>query len=546
MKIKHILTAAFYAYTVGLFAQNTIAVDSIQVNTISAKVHANGLITDVNSPLGPLLKNQGIWLSGMDENGLRVSVQTEFGQRADFSPGPVSTDPNASTKYNKVYKVSLADISSFIQNPNVVPPSLTQWPGNGNVAMGEAAQLAPYVDVNGDAIYNPLDGDYPNIKGDVALYVIFNDTNNRTSGDAFGIEVHAMLYGFKTGGAEDSVLYREYTIYNRTNKRFANAYLGTFVDFADSSLHGTNVSANSIFSYARNVGSGKVTASGLRILENPFADYFDTVDNEKDGCKDGLRDAFDNCIAEDPAQERNERYLLARSMYYDQFSTNMNMRAPQTSSGYRNYLETMWLDSTLMQGETPDGFKGLNNGDGYISGSNQGIGAFFPGTTFDTTITFSPQSSSNWFQNPNSNKDLQTLATAGTFTIDPDEIMSSKFAFSWTVGDTVNCGYDKINNQLTYLDTVFQSSPIRYVNLKKTMLNIQHFNVFFSAENGTWHIKNADAKPLNFTLCNMAGQNVKTITVAGASTVLIELQNLPSGIFILTEATSGYTKKITN
>lgn len=528
-----------------LFAQSNLAVDSIHVNTISAKIYANGLMEEVNSPLGSLAKSQGIWLGAEDINGLRLSAQTEMGQRADFSPGPVSNDPNAATKYNKVYKVSVAEINSFINNPTIIPPSLAQWPGNGDITMGEAAQLAPYVDINGDAKYNPQDGDYPKIKGDVAVFVIFNDTNNRSSGDALGIEVHAMLYGFKTGGVEDSVLYREYTIYNRTNKLFANAHISTFVDFADNSLHGTNVSANAIFSYGRNVGSGQVTASGLRILENPYADYFDGRDNDKDGCPDGLRDPNGNCIAEDPAQERNERYLLATSMYYDKFSSNVNMRAPQTSLQFDNYMRLRWLDGNYMIPETPDGFKGINNGDGYIGMNNSSVGVFFHGNSFDTTGNNSPSSSSNWFQNPNSNKDLQTLAIAGPFSIEPNEIMTSKFAFSWTVGDTVNCGYDKINNQLNYLDTVFKNKPIRYVSVKTPVLLPRDFNIFFSAEKGTWHIQNTDSKTFEFSVFTLAGQLVKTIRVEGKGTHLIDLQNFPSGVYVLTDKTSGYTKKIT-
>lgn len=78
--------------------------------------------------------------------------------------------------------------------------------------MGQAAQLADFVDINSDGIYNPSSGDYPCIKGDQAVFMIFNDDRNvhgETGGQKMRFEFHAMLYAYKAPGTWlDSVVFK--------------------------------------------------------------------------------------------------------------------------------------------------------------------------------------------------------------------------------------------------------------------------------------------------------------------------------------------------
>jgi hypothetical protein len=79
--------------------------------------------------------------------------------------------------YDKIWKVSYTDINNFITAFNsgsvVATPDMLTWPAHGSG--NNSRNLAPFVDYNGDGIYNPNDGDYPKIKGDQTLYFIFND-----------------------------------------------------------------------------------------------------------------------------------------------------------------------------------------------------------------------------------------------------------------------------------------------------------------------------------------------------------------------------------
>jgi hypothetical protein len=528
-----------------LSAQFSTAVDSIHLNTLSAKVYANGLLTDVRSNTGTLIKSQGIWLVGSDQNNkLRLSEQQDTSTYSAFVPGPVSDDPNASTIYNKVYHVKLSTISNFLNQGGVIPQELADWPAHGNVNMGEAANLAPFIDANADGMYDPADGDYPDIKGDEALYVIFNDTNARSGGaPALGIEIHAMLYAYKTGGAADSILYREYTIYNRKGLSLSDAHLSTFVDFINTPLHGTNVSANAIYGYGAPIGQGQVSSCGLRIIENPLADYFDGMDNNKDGCLDGIINSASLCDSEDPTNGINENYLISGSMYYKQDLTFPQGR-PTSVLNAANYMRGAWLDGSFLTLESPNDLKGNGNGDGYIAGSTNGIAHFFPGNSFDTVGAFSPTSPTNWFQSPLLTDDLACLANAGPFTIDPNEVMKSTFAISWATGDTSDCGYANINEALNGLDTAYANQPQRYVSLPQHTTEPALYAISYNQGLNIWQIQNNSTKGLSFQLYSLNGQLLDVVDVAPFENTTVLLQQQGKGIYILRNSTTGEAHRL--
>jgi len=123
------------------------------------------------------------WIGGLDTAGtLHVAAQTYRQTGNDFYPGPVmntsSYSPATDAQWNKVWKISKTTIDSFIlwyANPSIypgytVPSIITNWPSNGDVPSGQAAVLAPFVDVNANGFYDPASGDYPCIKGDQALF----------------------------------------------------------------------------------------------------------------------------------------------------------------------------------------------------------------------------------------------------------------------------------------------------------------------------------------------------------------------------------------
>ncbi len=142
---------------------------------------------------------------GSASNGKATAISPQNGEKdywRYWEFGPRSQDKSGSylQKYARVWKISKAEIQSHIANVGQpgyqASQNLLTWPGNGDVTKGESLILAPFKDLNGNALYEPLLGEYPIIRGDEAVYSISHDrTSSFTSTiPVVGVEVHTMLY----------------------------------------------------------------------------------------------------------------------------------------------------------------------------------------------------------------------------------------------------------------------------------------------------------------------------------------------------------------
>ncbi|MEZ4847900.1 MAG: hypothetical protein R3B93_04610 [Bacteroidia bacterium] len=130
-------------------------------------------------------------------------------------------------------------------------PNVQNWPaiGNENSSLGTDADgftleafrpdgtilyAAPFVNVDSDPFtYNPLNGDYPDIEGDQAIWWIVNDKGNvhtETGGEPIGIEIHMLAFAFTTANAVNDMTFYRQTVINRANQPLIDTYLGQWVD----------------------------------------------------------------------------------------------------------------------------------------------------------------------------------------------------------------------------------------------------------------------------------------------------------------------------
>lgn len=107
---------------------------------------------------------------------------------------------------------------------------IQSWPGNGDALLGEAAQLAPYVDYNKNGIYDPNQGDYPKIKGCEAIYFILNDEGGEKYTEntgALGFEVHVMIYQYEQAFSFlNTTCFVDVMTINRGNKNYEKVLTG--------------------------------------------------------------------------------------------------------------------------------------------------------------------------------------------------------------------------------------------------------------------------------------------------------------------------------
>ncbi len=238
------------AATYAQFPFNTM--DSLDINNVNARVLVHGDMWWNPATTAPtcffpsgtkkhINNTSAIWMSGYDSTGLlHIAAQTYRQRGNDYWPGPLTGDTlSYATAYAwaKIWKVNLTDIIDFLAQPSHTtvntPQSILTWPGKGNTyAQGNAGapltitdDMAPFIDLNGNGIYEPLLGDYPDIKGNQALWWVFSDNgpvHTETNGRPLGVEVHAMSYGYSRGTLIDDVVYYDYTIINKSANNYTD------------------------------------------------------------------------------------------------------------------------------------------------------------------------------------------------------------------------------------------------------------------------------------------------------------------------------------
>jgi len=320
-----------------------------------------------------------IWIGGLDNTGtLHMSGQTYrqttiLGQ--NFWPGLLNSNGTVDTisqrKFDRIWKVNRFEIETFKQkfqaglqhDPDYeIPSDLLEWPGT---RPGTHTMLAPYVDVNNDSTYNPMDGDYPAIKGDQMLWWVYNDMKFNTRGHnspPLGLEIIASVYGFSCPNinADSSVLNTTFLmnlkITNKSNNNYNSMALGIWQDATlgqrNDNYVGCHIPLNTVYTYngdnddEGNSGYGlNIPAFGTTILKGPRAPVTDEIDNNRNGQIDEA--------GEDIGLMGHQYYLLSAGS--DGLPTN--------GTNAYNYITGKWKDSsaTVYGGTGYTGSTGATN-----------------------------------------------------------------------------------------------------------------------------------------------------------------------------------------
>ncbi len=337
------------------------------------------------------------------------------GSGSDFFPGPLTIDGSAiiseqvSLAYDNVWRIDKVqvdqhvlwfnclndpgcDIATLFPNGYTVPQAFINWPANGNVNAGQAQYLAPFMDHNGDGYYDPYTGDYPCIKGDQALFTIFNDKlapHTESGGGQIGVEVHMMPFAYNSAGpALEQTVFVHYTVINRGNQTLTDFRIGNFADLdigcSNDDFIGTDVGRNLMYTYnwddndetcqgGSSIGYGpQPPAFGMTILKGPYLDPDGT-----DNTSDPAIPAFNGLNFNDGNID-NERYGLSGSHHFYR-EGNSFLTDPSLPVHYRNYLHSLWKDGVPMSygneystvpGATPSLFSFPNSTDPLGLGTN--------------------------------------------------------------------------------------------------------------------------------------------------------------------------------
>lgn len=373
-------------YSAGYFVvdvESNHSYEVLDINNIHAGINSSGylfnnikeiqgIVKDNAPPAFEAPAGSGIhsifastfWIGGFDENNALHFAGGLFRQSGvDYWSGPYAElyDEGYDEKWAQLWKLNKDEIiyhkNHYTETGYQPIENILSWPGNGEADSGQAAQIAPYFDDNNNDIYEPMQGDYPLIRGDQAVFFVFNDDKSihtETEGKKLGIEVHGMAYAFDNH--EDSVLYNtifvHYDIFNRSDTSYHNTYLGNFTDFdigySSDDYVGCDVQRGSYFGYNgtdydpdddETLGYHEnPPAQGVTILGGAFMDD-DGMDNPDGGCDFSVNGInFGNDSIDD------ERYGLSRFITFNNGGTAVGN--PGNAIEYYNYMNGYWRDLT--------------------------------------------------------------------------------------------------------------------------------------------------------------------------------------------------------
>ena len=183
-----------------------------------------------------------LWMGAIDQfEQKRLDWQMYPGNFAPntYFPGPLDEDGETSLEicepFDRVWKINKSAIDSFHQGLfTTIPKDILEWPAKGNphISFAPKSDLAPFIDTNNDQIYNPSDGDYPEILGDQALWWVFNDNGSHQFIGFLPLqfEVQVMAYAYNSDPALQNHTFYKYTFTNKSGGRLDDAMLGLFTD----------------------------------------------------------------------------------------------------------------------------------------------------------------------------------------------------------------------------------------------------------------------------------------------------------------------------
>jgi hypothetical protein len=356
-----------------------------------------------------------LWIGAKDNNGsLYIATERyreveQHNENRDYQPGPISYDSSIYNiereKWNHTWKVSKSEIDYHRTHYNnlgyAIPNEIAIWPGNGNPVLGQSQFLAPYADANGNGKYDPQNGDYPIIRGDQALYFIYNDQRNHTesSGTALSVECHGLAYAFSNPAdtALNNTIFINYRIFNHSQNNYDSLYIGTFTDFDLGYAWDDFVGCDSVISsyYAYNGKNIDGTGQNYAYGTYPPAQGVSFLNQQ-----------------------------LTSFMCYNNAAGPYG--EPDVPLHYYNYMSGKWKDNTHL----------LFGGDGHGSG----IGS----TNFTTNYIFSgnPEDTADWTEISANNVpgDRRGLGSIGPYTLLKDSSICVDIAYTFArdYTDTIN------------------------------------------------------------------------------------------------------------
>ena len=504
------------------------AFDTLNINNISAKINSYGMLfydfsfekSHYEFPKGSG-NNTLFWLTfylkGIDHeqnqylSGLFNMINYDY--QPGYYPGPVSSPDSYTTEYDvawrKVWKLNRDEINNHIANwKNIdyqIPDNIRTWPGDGDVSKGQATHLAPYQDYNANGVYDPENGDYPIIRGDQAIYFIYNDIRNDHTGNGtlgLSAEFHCMVYGFKTPDDEaiNNTVFINCLIYNRSLLNYSPLQLSIYAD--------------------TDIGNSNDDYVGCDTILNAAIAYNDEYDEIVDGYGYG---------AHPPAQSFA---LLNRGMTgfsdetYDRPYSFPFVFNPSYVEQVSNKMDGFWIDGAPI----------IDNGCGHPSCTEGNITRFaFPGDPSNPESWSMPQAAIP----PSETALIMNANPVSEWS--PGEAFCIDFALT-TAQDEEGTNIDSYNLLKRFIPKVQSFYDLNFPNscadiapafIEKSSKMTGEIKIYPNPTTGVIRVDIPDTKEkVEYTLTDLTGRVRMQGTFSGAQSTL-DISSLEAGMYII-------------
>ncbi|MFH2094429.1 MAG: T9SS type A sorting domain-containing protein, partial [Bacteroidota bacterium] len=410
-----------------------------------------------------------------------------------------------------------------------IPDNILTWPahGSGNTSH----KLSPFIDINHDGLYNPYNGDYPELKGDQMLYWIFNDclsNHGNTGSKKMGLEIHATAYAYNyENSPTDSIdlvnyqTFLDFMIINRSDTVYNDVYAGIWSDgdLGDpyDDYIGSHVKSNSFYFYNDEFdGNGQTYSYGehppvqtITFLKGPLA-TIDGIDNDHDLVLD----------------EYDEEMLLSKFIHFNNLGFYNPTGDPLYYNDYYNLLRGHWKDSTSLTYDST-GYGGTVEADFAFPGSSDPYG-------WGTEYTYMPP----WSELTvgNTPDDRRGVGSLGPCSLLPGDTIQFTIMFGWFRDTSVSeLGIEPFENDIEivrnwYYHNTFPSDcdVINSIHSPEP----EHGNLIVYPNPATDKISISGipkAEPVTIEIFDVTGQLVKT----SSRHVNISVKELEKGLYII-------------
>lgn len=447
-------------------------------------------VTEAGQPSRHSMFAGGIWVGGVDTTAKQTVVVAQTyrqGGQVSYWPGPLEcdgpqkgrTEDLTCSAFDRHFTVKRDVVNEFVTTwyPGIgedeIPDEILTWPGRGNPYLPKRVEsfagvnidrcLAPFVDVNCDGKYDPLQGDHPLMPGaefgsgaDQVIWWVTNDQGG-ANGDAslknfgagfgdpdrgvIGMEFHYEAFGYATNNAVNNMTFYRQRLINRGNRIIDTTYFGQWSDpdlgYAYDDYVGCDVARGLGICYngddfdETQFGYGEnPPAIAVDFFIGPVADRFNGLDDNKNGTVD----------------EPFERIIMSNFTYYNNTS-DQRTGNPSRGIHYYFYLQNRWKDGSyatydLKNGASPTDPNGnpARRANFVFPGATDLKGwSFYPSVSTETTVSVNingvdttyiqrrpvpPTSVTNWDERVAGNPpgDRRFLLSAGPFRLEPGAV----------------------------------------------------------------------------------------------------------------------------